>query len=101
MTTSIVQACMCLGLHSDHECSRLAEHPGSDSPVTTLHPRRSVYLRKQKNSATWGVRQVTPRGAPLLCRLPRLDALHPGGAIFELRNLPERIERRIGEQVGG
>src|SRR5262249_49621620 len=38
---------------------------------------------------------------PLLRRLPHLDPLHPRGTILELRNLPEWIERRIGEQVGG
>src|SRR6516225_6401208 len=31
----------------------------------------------------------------------RIDRLDPRGAIFEFRNLAERIERRIGENVGG
>src|SRR5215468_3151340 len=35
----------------------------------------------------------------LLRRLSRLDALYPRGAILELRDLSERIKRRIGKQV--
>src|SRR5215472_17731834 len=40
--------------------------------------------------------------AALLGRLAdRVDPLDPGGAELELGNLAERIELRIGEQVGG
>src|SRR5581483_482775 len=50
-----------------------------------------------------GLRCSNPPSGPtsLLRRLPHLDPLHPGGAILELRNLAERVERRVGKEVGG
>src|SRR3974377_2467874 len=51
--------------------------------------------------ATMGFASLNPSYGALLRRLARLHALHPRGAILELRDLPERVERRIGEEVRG
>src|SRR5690606_35136736 len=47
-----------------------------------------------------GSRAAGRRPAGSLRRHVALDLLHPCGAIFELGDLAERIELRIGEDVG-
>src|SRR5205814_6610679 len=99
------------GLHLG--CGKKDVLPGKSAAPAGNQIRRKNFPRRSKAAGRPSCRAKVPsadvellsdRYAQLLLfrRLSdRLRALHLGGAVFELGNLPERVELRIGQEIRG
>src|SRR5215469_7913273 len=81
-------------------------HLGARPVVTGREFRALVYLTPAPSALGRGSALSLWRGGSHQTLLGRnrgrgCELLHLGGAILEFRDLAERIERRIGEQIGG